>query len=45
MPATGQNTRLMEYAGQRVTVLRKLFERGGSRVIAIEKIEVAAERK
>lgn len=45
MPATGQNPRLMEYAGRRVTAQGKLFERGGSHAIAIEKIEAVPERK
>ena len=45
MPATGQNQRLMEYAGKRVAAQGKVFERGGSHAIAIEKIEVAPEAK
>lgn len=45
MPATGQNQRLMEFAGKRVTAQGKVFDRGGSRAIAIEKIEVAPEAK
>jgi hypothetical protein len=41
MPATGQNQRLMEFAGQKVTVKGKVFERGGSRALVIEHIEAA----
>jgi hypothetical protein len=40
MPATGQNDRLMKYAGQRVTVTGTTYSQGGSRAIVIEKIEV-----
>ena len=39
MPAVGQNERLLPFAGKRVTVSGKLFTRGGSRAIAIEKID------
>jgi len=39
MPAVGQNERLLPFAGKRVTVSGKLFVRGGSRAIAIEKID------
>lgn len=42
MPATGQSRRLMKFAGQRVTASGKVFERGGSHALVIEKIE--AER-
>jgi len=45
MPATGQNQRLMEYAGKRVAAQGKVFERGGSHAIAIEKIEETPEAK
>lgn len=41
MPATGQNDRLMKFAGQKVTAIGKVFERGGSRALVIEKIEGA----
>ncbi len=44
MPAKGQNHRLMEFAGKRVTIQAKaLYERGGSNAVVIEKIEVKAE--
>lgn len=45
MPATGQNPRLIEFAGERVTVEGKVFERGGAHAIVIEKIEVESKRK
>ena len=43
MPATGQNQRLMPYAGQRVTASGKVYQKGGSRAIVINKIEGAAK--
>src|SRR5579864_5675776 len=39
MPATGQNEKLLPFAGKRVTVRGKLYERGGSKAIVIETIE------
>jgi hypothetical protein len=39
MPAQGQNEKLLPYAGQRVDVTGKRFNRGGSRAIAIETIK------
>jgi hypothetical protein len=41
MPATGQNERLMKFAGQKVVATGKVFVRGGSRAMVIEKIEAA----
>ena len=40
-PATGQNERLMEYAGKRVTATGKLYDRKGSHALVIEKIDEA----
>lgn len=40
-PSTSQNERLVPFAGQRVSVTGKVFERGGSRALVIEKIEAA----
>ena len=37
-PSSGQNDKLMPFAGQRVTASGKSFERGGSTAIVIEKI-------
>ncbi len=45
MPATGQNQRLMKFAGQRVIASGKVFEKGGSRALVIEKIEAEAAGK
>jgi hypothetical protein len=45
VPATGQNQRLMKFAGQRVTVRGKVFKRGGSRALVIEKIEIETTSK
>jgi hypothetical protein len=39
MPASGQNEKLMKFAGQKVTVTGTAYTQGGSRAIVIEKIE------
>ena len=39
MPATGQNQKLLPFAGDWVTATGKVYQRGGSKAIAIEKIE------
>ena len=44
-PATGQNERLLKFAGTRATVSGKAFERGGSRALVIEKIEPEPAKK
>jgi hypothetical protein len=41
MPATGQNERLMKFAGEKVAVKGKVLERGGSHAIVIEEINTA----
>lgn len=38
-PSSGQNDRLLPFAGQKITASGKVFERGGSSAIVIEKIE------
>ena len=38
-PSSGQNERLLPFAGQKVTASGKVFERGGSTAMVIEKIE------
>ena len=38
MPAEGQNERLMEFAGKRVVVTGKVYQRAGSRAIVIATI-------
>jgi len=45
IPAAGQNRRLMPFAGEKVTVSGKVFERTGSKAIVIEKIERVASSK
>ncbi len=44
-PSAGQNEKLMPFAGQRVTASGKVFARGGSTAIVIEKIGVESEKK
>ena len=43
VPAHGQNARLMKFAGQRVKATGEIFEHGGSKAIAINKIEVVGK--
>jgi hypothetical protein len=43
MPATGQNGRLMEFAGKKVSITGKVFSRGGSQAVVIKEIKAAAE--
>jgi hypothetical protein len=38
-PSSGQNDRLLPFAGQKVTASGKVYERGGSMALVIEKIE------
>jgi hypothetical protein len=38
MPATSQNPKLLPFAGEYVTVTGKVYQRGGSKAIVIEKI-------
>ena len=44
-PSSGQNSKLLPYAGDKVTATGKVYERGGSKAIAIEKIEAQASAK
>ena len=44
-PSSGQNDKLLPFAGQNVTVSGKVFQRGGSSAIVISKIEPIAEKK
>ncbi len=41
MPATGQNERLMKFAGQKVSAQGTVYVKGGSHAMVIEKIEAA----
>ena len=43
MPATGQNERLMEFAGKRVIATGQVYSKGGSRAMVIAKIEEAPD--
>ena|SRR5579862_1518626 len=43
-PASGQNDRLLPFAGQKVTASGTLFQRGGSNAIVIDKISAAATK-
>jgi len=45
MPATGQNPRLVRFAGQKVIANGKVFQRSGSRALVIEKIEAEPASK
>ena len=38
-PSSGQNEKLLPYAGQKVTASGKVFQRGGSSAMVIEKLE------
>jgi hypothetical protein len=38
-PASGQNPQLLPFAGAKVTASGKVYDRGGSKAIVIEKIE------
>jgi len=44
-PASGQNERLLPFAGQKVVANGKVFQRGGSSALVIEKIEPVSEHK
>lgn len=41
-PSSGQNPKLLPFAGQKVTATGTLYKRGGSVAIVIDKIEVQA---
>jgi hypothetical protein len=45
VPATGQNKRLLEFAGGRVVAKGKLYDRGGSHALVIEQITKAPATK
>jgi hypothetical protein len=42
VPATGQNEKLLPFAGQRVVVSGMVYQKGGSHAIVINKIERSA---
>jgi hypothetical protein len=39
MPSSGQNEKLMPFAGQKVTATGRVYQRGGSSALVVEKIE------
>ena len=43
VPAQGQNSKLVSYAGERVTATGKVYELHGSKAIKIEKIEKSSK--
>ena len=44
MPAAGQNSRLMPFAGKQVSASGKVYTRGGSKALVIESIKEAAAK-
>ena len=44
-PSSGQNEKLLPFAGQKVTATGKVYQRGGSTALVIEKIELQAGQK
>lgn len=44
-PSSGQNEKLLPFAGQRVAASGKVFQRGGSSALVIEKIERLSDQK
>ncbi len=44
-PSSSQNDKLLPFAGKKVTVSGKVFQRGGSTAIVISKIEPQVEAK
>lgn len=44
-PSSGQNPKLLPFAGDKVTASGKVYKRGGSKAIVIEKIEAQAAQK
>ena len=43
-PSSGQNSKLLPLAGDKVTATGKIYERGGSKAIVIERIEGQASQ-
>jgi len=44
-PSSGQNSKLLPYAGENVTATGKVYQRGGSKAMVIEKIEAQTVTK
>ena len=45
IPSSGQNEKLLPFAGQKVTAAGKAYQRGGSTALVIEKIELQTGQK
>ena len=45
MPSSGQNPKLLPFAGDKVTASGKIYERGSSKAIVIEKIQAQVTEK
>ena len=45
VPASGQNAKLLPFAGDKVTAMGKIYQRGGSKAIVIQKIEAQSDQK
>jgi hypothetical protein len=43
-PSSGQNSKLLPFAGDKVTATGRIYERGGSKAMVIEKIEAQASQ-
>jgi hypothetical protein len=44
-PSSGQNEKLLPFAGRKVVATGKVYERGGSSALVIEKIEAQADQE
>ena len=44
-PSSGQNEKLLPFAGQKVTANGKVFQRGGSSALVIQKIEPLSDQR
>jgi hypothetical protein len=44
-PSSGQNAKLLPFAGHKAVASGKVYERGGSKALVIEKIEAQAAKK
>src|ERR1700746_118595 len=44
-PSSGQNPKLLPFAGDKVVASGKVYQRGGSKAMVIEKIEAQASQK
>ena len=44
-PSSGQNSKLLPFAGDKVTATGKVYKRGGSTAIVIDKMEAQSDQK